>query len=60
MFKNYFNLFTIANSTGLINIVSVIYPSVVHSHWSRLNKAWLSLVKMVHSVAMPVASKAPY
>ena len=29
--------------------------SVVHSHWSRLNEAQLSLVKMVHSVALPVS-----
>ena len=29
--------------------------SVVHSHWSRLNEARLSLVEMVHSVAPPVS-----
>ena len=29
--------------------------SVVHSHWSRLNEARLSLVEMVQSVATPVS-----
>ena len=29
--------------------------SLLHSHWSRFNEARLSLVKMVHSVALSVS-----
>ena len=35
-----------------------LHASLVHSHWSRLNEAQLSLVEMVHSVA-PLVSLMP-